>query len=461
MKKVRKLICLLLAILLIVAVAACTSQPADTPAADTPAPADDQDAQEEEPAPAPAADDEPVTVVIGFASGYLDEARGGVQFAEDIFAKMADDHPNIRPEVMVMVGADTTAGWDVYFTQILTMAAAGNAPDVFHVAIEGIQSLVRMGVAEPIDFYLDANPEFRDEALADIHPNLQAPFVIEGRTYTLVNDWNNVVVHINTNMLDEAGLDIPPDDWDLDMFMQYAEALTRVVDGEQQFGFSIPSYYFAYSNWLKNNNTNFLSPDMTEVTFDSPESIEIMQLMQDLVHVYGYAPAPGGQWDVILLVEGTVAMLCAGRWPVATYVGADFTDVVIKPIPFIQSQNVTFGSGGSVVFSGSDVKYEAAAVVAWQAGNIYQTEMYGVSNIPSRRSVADAIIALPGVPMNPELFFGTANIASPVQSPPAYNDLEGIFNRFMSAVLANEMSAEDACTQAAAEMRDALQRNPT
>ena len=451
----KKIIFMSLTLLLFVFVTACGNQTPTSPStgATTPAPA---------PAAQGESADEPTRVVIGFPSGYLPADRGGLQFVEEIFSVLPYDLPHIEPEVMVMLGADTAAGWDVYFTNIQTMAMAGNAPDVFHVPIEGIRLLVRMGLALPIDSYLDANPEFRDRVLSDIHPNLQAPFVIDGNTYSIVNDWNNIMMHINTQMLADVGLDIPPDDWDLELFMYYLSRISRVENGERIYGFSLSTPFFGFSNWLMNNNTNFLNEDMTEVTFDSPEAIEVLQLFQDLLYVYEFSPVPWeGFSSVNLFMEGRIAMGAWGRWTVSNYVAAGFTDVVLVPLPRLRSQNVVFGSGGSVVFSGSDVPNEAMAVVGWMADDHYVTQMTGIGNIPARRSIADVVTVAPGVPMNPEAFYNSAEIARPVQAPPAYNDIVGIFSRYMSAMVANEMSAPDAARAAAEEMRAALERNPS
>ena len=472
MKK-RNLIVYALAILMILALVACATDTGNDAADPTPdaqeaeevAPEPEEEAQEPEeapPAPEPVEveEGEQVRVVIGFASGYLDEARGGVALAEGIFAQMHYDLPHIEPEIMVMLGADAAAGWGEYFLAIQAMIASGTAPDLFHAAIEGVQTLAQMELISPIDHYLDANPGIRDALWDDVHPNLQNPFILNGETYSVVNDWNNIVVHINTAMLEDVGLELPPYDWDLAMYLEYLSILTREVDGVMQYGTSLPGFYFAYSNWLVNNDANFLSDCMTEVVFDSPESIEVMQLMYDLLHTWQYTFIPEA-WDVSLLVEGRIAMVSAGRWPVATYVNSGFYDVAIRPVPKMRSQNVIFGSGGPVVSVTSDVKYEAAQVIVWMAGDPFVSEMYGVSNIPASISIAERIVPIPGVPINPEFFVTSADIAVAVQSPPSYSDLESIFNRYFGAVIAGEISPEEACMLAAEEMRDALRRNPT
>ena len=44
--------------------------------------------------------------------------------------------------------------------------------------------------------------------------------------YAFPFSFNNVVMHINTDRLQEAGLEAPGEDWDKDEFLSYCEKLT-------------------------------------------------------------------------------------------------------------------------------------------------------------------------------------------------------------------------------------------
>jgi ABC-type glycerol-3-phosphate transport system substrate-binding protein len=402
----------------------------------------------------------PITIKVAFMAGYLPEAKGGVKWGEQIFKKFEDENPDIKIQLIAVPLSGGGSGWNEYFTKIQTMAAAGNAPDVFHVAIEGIQAMVKLGLARPLDDYLDKHPAEKEEAIKDIHPNLLKPFIIKGKLYSLVHDWNNVVMHFNMKLLKQAGLGVPPSNWTLKMFLDYCKKLTNPAKG--QYAFTIPNYYFGFSAWLINNDTNFLTPDMKGVIFDSPKTIEVLQLMHDLVHKYKYAPVPQPNVDSILqLVEGKIAMGCWGRWPTTTYVNNNFKDVAIQLLPKLKTQKVIFGSGGGVVYSGTKNYEQAAKVAVWMASPYFMKNFYGVGNIPTRKSVADEVIPALGIPKNYQLYYKSADIAVPVQSPPAYSEIASIFDRYMSGILSGEMKPEDAAKKAAAEMRDALAKNPT
>jgi ABC-type glycerol-3-phosphate transport system substrate-binding protein len=115
------------------------------------------------------------------------------------------------------------------------MASGGNPSDVFYIAIEWFQRLVSVGIAKPLDDYIESHPEYVQN-YDDLHPRLQAALEIDGNTYGFGWDWNNVVIHINTAMLEEVGLSMPGGDWGKEGYLRTMKALTRRVGQKQVCG---------------------------------------------------------------------------------------------------------------------------------------------------------------------------------------------------------------------------------
>lgn len=62
------------------------------------------------------------------------------------------------------------------------MVAGGTGPDVARLAVEGIQSFVADGMALPFDDFIAENADLMEElGVNDIHPNINAPFQIDGK----------------------------------------------------------------------------------------------------------------------------------------------------------------------------------------------------------------------------------------------------------------------------------------
>jgi len=172
------------------------------------------------------------------------------------------------------------------------MIASGDVPDLIRIAIEGFHIFQSRGLIEPIDKYFDTFPE-QLIVLDGLHPRILDPFRVNGELYGLTFDWNNVVTHINTNILKEVGLDMPDADWDYDTFLEYAQKMTFTrEDGTKVYGTALPDYYFAASAWLFNNGASMLNDDMTEAAINSPEAVEVFQFLQDLIYKYEVAPRP-------------------------------------------------------------------------------------------------------------------------------------------------------------------------
>lgn len=360
-------------------------------------------------------------------------------------------YPNIKVNRITV----TNNGWADYFNKLQTMIAGGKAPDVIRVAIEGIQMFAKQDLLLPLDPYIKADPG-AVENYEDLHPKLQAPFVIDNKTYGFVWDWNNVVMHFNTDMLKETGLPLPPKDWTKDDFIKYAQALTTEKNGKKTYGFAIPNYYFGTSAWLFNNEASVLDDKMTTSKLDDPNAIEVLQLFQDLIYKYKVSPVPDPKSDMInQMVTGQVAMISAGKWPFATYAKNKFTTVDVQFLPKLKTQKVIFGSGAFPVLKSTKNPEAAYKLSAFLSGAFSQKTTLSNSSIPTRKSVMNEV--LPQTPAaNWKVYAESTESAKAVEAPTKYAEVESIFNRYMSSILSNQMDAATAMKKAKAEIDAAL-----
>ncbi len=444
--KLKKILISILVLAVVLAFAGCGGSSGNRPDKDDKVSSENTDSNNK---------NEPVTIKLAIMGEGQNKEN-----TQKILDKFNQENPDIKAEVQY-VPVTSGSGWNDFFTKIKTMVAGGNPPDLAFVAIEGIQMFVNLGLAVPLDEYFDKNPEQLKEAKDDIHPKLQAPFIVNGKTYALVCEWNNVVLHMNTKLLEDAGLELPPQDWDKDMFLDYCSKLTKTEGGQKQYAVAVPAYYFGFSSWLFNNNASVLNEDMTKCTLNQPNSVEMFQFWQDMVNKYEYAamPEPGVD-DIQRLVDGQIAMGSWGRWPTLTYINNDFKDAAVQYLPKFKSKNVIYGSGGFCVINGTKHPYEAMKTAVWTAGEYFVKNYYSAGSIPCRKSVAEEVIPKLGIPENHELYYKSADYAKPVESPPAYAEIANVFDRYLSAVLTNEMSAQEAMDKATEEIDNVLEQSP-
>lgn len=347
--------------------------------------------------------------------------------------------------------------WSEYFTKIQSMIAGGEDVDVAFVAIEGFNMMCDMGIALPLNDYIDANSEEVAAVMDNLEPSLvDAMTLSDGNMYAFPTECNSILIHCNTNSFEKAGLELPAEDWTKEDFLAACEALTYEEDGVKHYAFAVPQYYFMIEGWLRNNGSSVVSDDLTTPTFNSPENVETIQFLQDLIYKYGYAPIPEPNVDPIQqLMDGTVAMASLGRWPTLSYQANDFKDTYITKVPALSQQQNIFGIGGVAVTS--EEKYEEAAKFAlWCAQDTFVEGYLGAGGVPANKAIADKIIPTEYDPDNSELFYSCLEDAVPVGAPSSYAEIDTIVMNALSDIFMNQADVQTTLDNAAQQMAAAM-----
>lgn len=396
-----------------------------------------------------ATDAEPVEITIAYPSD--DGAEEKLNILIDEFNK---SYPNIKVNYVLI----PFSSWPDYITKLKTMVAGGTGPDVARLAVEGIQSFVADGMALPFDDFIAENADLMEElGVNDIHPNINAPFQVDGKTYGFAWDWNNIVMFLNKDVFAEKNIELPGSDWNKDKFLEIAQTLTYEKDGEKVYGTVAPTDYFTVTAWLYNNNASVLNEDMTECTLNSPEAIETIQFLHDLVYKYEVAPAPSAGLDTSnLFMNGQIAMLGNGRWSIASLANNNFEDYDIQALPALSTQQSSFGSGSFPVLSSTKHPYEAMLFSSWLSASSFSQETFlKTDSVPSRISVMEKILPTM-LPENGMLWRESADVAKSIQASTQLTDVTAVFDKYMSLVFANEISVEDGMNKATEEINAIL-----
>ncbi|MCQ5124996.1 sugar ABC transporter substrate-binding protein [Blautia coccoides] len=361
------------------------------------------------------------------------------------------------------IGVETVyipGSWTEYFTKMQTMIAGGDYIDCAYVAIEGFEMFVDTGMAAPIDDWIAGHKEEYQSTVNDIDQNIMDKVTFDGKVYAIPEEWNNVVTHFNTKLLEEAGLSLPAENWTKDEFLDYCDKLTKEKDGVKQYGVYVPDYYFGVEAWLYNNGAGYMNDDFTESTINSPESVEVFQLMQDLIHKYGYAPIPEKNVDAIQqLIDGNVAMGFWGGWPTNNYNANDFKDVAVQYIPSFSQNQPIWGGGGIFTMKESRHSEEAASLANYIGSADFIEEFMAAGAIPVLNSVAKELVPELGYPENNQIFYESASTAKAVHSPVQYPECEALVSRVISDILVNKADVQTTLDAAAEEMNSYLMDN--
>ncbi|MDO9397611.1 MAG: sugar ABC transporter substrate-binding protein [Herbiconiux sp.] len=355
---------------------------------------------------------------------------------EDVYnaaiARFNERYPNVK----VTNNFTQVVNWSDYINKILTSVASGDAPDVINIATEGVEFGYSKDLFLPLTNYIDQDDSVQD-LVADIDPNLVAGFQKDGDTFLLPNNWNAMMMYYNADLFAAAGIERPADDWTWDDFRDVAGKLTSGSGGDKTYGFGLQTYTFAYMPWLYANGGSTASEDLSEPTLDSPQNIEALQFLQDLVRKDGVAPDPSGADANSLFTAGRIAMTAAPANLSATLLADPSAPAFdILPMPQNTERATVFGAAGFSIYKQSqnqDLAWELLKELASQDVQADWARL-GTSN-PTTRTAGTSEDFLQGRP-HAELLYGAIEYAKPVAAPSFFTTLEPAFQRAVQSIMA-------------------------
>lgn len=279
------------------ALAACQPMPAQQPV-DQPATA----------APAPAQAEK---VELRIAGWYDKGTQAAVEKQIELFAA---DFPNIQVSVI-------TTPFDPQKTVV--MLASGAGPDVFWVNNDQVSFWAERGAVYRLDDLMQSD-DFGQ--LDFIEPVQQDIYTYKGHTYSIVESVAGMHLIVNPLLFEEAGVELPPHDfrdpdWTVDSLLEKAIALTkRSGDGPaEQYGLNVSTGWWGNASFIWSFGGEFMndSENPTQITFDSPETIDAMTWLSDLRLKHGVVSTVADEQTLpssAQFTSGKLAMQVTGAW---------------------------------------------------------------------------------------------------------------------------------------------------
>jgi multiple sugar transport system substrate-binding protein len=366
-------------------------------------------------------------------------------------ARFNQKYPNVTVEVSI---DPISGGWGDYVTKVLGQFNSGTQADVYGTAIETFQSFSARGLWLPLNDFVAANTGFSDFA-----PSLFEQGSYKGEIHYIPIGWNNIMVNYNRDLFDAAGVAYPKRGWTWDEFRETAKALT-VRDGAgnvTQFGYEVPSQNFFVQPWFFSNGTGVITPDWTASNMLDPKVAETLQFLYDLIHVDGVSPIPGAETMDNQFMAGQVAMISRGQWIVQNAKKNNVNmDIAIPPVKEKEATVIGFGAYAiSKTASDADLAKELVLELTSEETQREQGERGG--GVPGRKSAAstEAFLAFPP---SAHLYYETLPFTIPVPSPANFQEVESIFIRHYTAMMAGQESIAEGVKAADAELNDSFAR---
>lgn len=306
------------------------------------------------------------------------------QVLEQVLNQFEIQHPHIK------VKHETIN--DQYMDVIKTRLIGDAAPDVFYLDAFEAPLLMKYGVLEPLNSYI--NPEFN---LNDFEPTLLKAFQLEDQIYGLPKDFSTLALFYNKKAFQAAGLNQAPQTWSELREVSQKLTLDQNRDGrKEQYGFGIAPelsrQYFmmtAFGGRLIDRQEN--------AAFFTSENLKGLQLIIEQYRKEQSSAQPsdvGASTGSEMFGQGKAAMVIEGTWAIP-YLQETFSQLefATAEVPTVNDKKRTMAYTVAYVMNKKTKHKEAA----WKL-IAYLTNQEGMKAwakeglaLPARKSVLEEL----------------------------------------------------------------------
>lgn len=226
-----------------------------------------------------------------------------------------------------------------YTQTFLTNVAAGTQPDTAFVMSDVYQSFAQQGVLMDITDLVTKDPLLGkpDYFIEPQEKNRSAD--AKGRWHGIGSTWVAPHIYYNADVLAKAKVTPPgfkdEEIWDWDTFVANAKQLTVDANGKhpddsgfdkdniQTWGVQWPMWWVPLISAVYANGGEYFDKGGSEVKLDSPEAMDAMQKLQDLIFKHHVSPDAAamsslGMTNAQMLESGRLAMAIDGSWALSS-----------------------------------------------------------------------------------------------------------------------------------------------
>lgn len=234
---------------------------------------------------------------------------------------MADEYEAAHPNVKI----DISCQADVSGLNQKVQATIGtsDAPEIFFMNYNLAAEYIPLGIVA------DLTPYGIDQS--ELATGIVGAYTVDDKVYAVAKDTDSYAVFYNKALFDAAGVAYPDAAWTIDDFCDTAKKLTS----EGVIGWTNSGSDRVYYNFIYANGGNIYSEDGTKAAINTPESIEVIQKLMDLVKEG--AAYTGEQLsevsDTTAFTSGIAAMTINGSWMISQYADALGDNLGIVELP--------------------------------------------------------------------------------------------------------------------------------
>ncbi|CAK4814727.1 unnamed protein product [Aphanomyces euteiches] len=306
---------------------------------------------------------------------------------KDKVKRFNDSHPDIQVK-MTMLPYDET------FKKIELSLASNTPVDLFFWDVPAY-AYYKKGLIKNLQPYFD-----KDLKMDEFDTKLFEPFKFDGSNmYVAPENYQTLVLYYNKDLFDKAKVAYPTEDWNWDDFLSAAQKLT-IKEGEKTVQFGTDMSLGAWWGWMALSQEqggkltdNIHDPE--KLTFNTPETKNALQYLQDLMFKYGVAPDAakksglGGDF-----MTGKIAMYVGGDWDLGSLKDAKGLKFDMAPIPkWDDNRVVPYWVGGYTMTEKTKYPDEAWEFIKWTMTENQETLAKQQSWIPVNKTALEKVKA--------------------------------------------------------------------
>ena len=211
------------------------------------------------------------------------------EYTQKLMDAYMEENPDIEFEA-------TPSGWEGYFEKLSTQASSGSMPDLVQMDYQYISTYAKNNsLADLQEFIDDGTLDMSNVDDATIESGR-----IDGKTVGIVTGTNTLAVIYNPDVLQQAGLEAPADDWTWDDYIEMNTKVTEMTGKPSALTATIGAFgdmnYFNY--WVRQHGETLFNEDGTGLGFeDDSITADYFQMWKDLSDG-NVAPDPDEQTQI-------------------------------------------------------------------------------------------------------------------------------------------------------------------
>jgi multiple sugar transport system substrate-binding protein len=266
---------------------------------------------------------------------------------------------------------------DEYDTKITTMVAGNDIPEVCMLdAASLMYTYAEEGIVLNMQDFINKDTDFDKASMMDQFKYMLTADYMAG--YGIGSE--NITMFYNPSLFQKYGIEEPPasyaDAWDWDTFVNVAQQLTIDKEGRnaldpnfdpeniETYGVTISKWWAGYMPFLYSQGGDYLNADGTAIGYSSEQGLDVLQKLSDLTYVYHVAPTPTSSETMPgaseALTTNKVAMTFDGQWTNASLM-SDEVNYNVAALPKMGDSAKT-----TMTFGGISIMNTEKADAAWE-----------------------------------------------------------------------------------------------